>query len=315
MSKFDSAKISKENFVYQGAHKNINLIRQYPDVFKPIQFSADREFNLHTADLTNQPGGSYKIYPIGLEALHHYLDNGKTNFTMASPGNGGLALANVSARFGLNPEIIVPIGTSRQRINQLISLGAEVKEEGATFDEAFKASEKSSNENGRHFVHPYNADHVLIGDGILGIEIAEYIEKNNVDTLIVPIGGGGLSSGIVSIVKQKNPKVKIIGVQSEKNTAMIDSIQSDKLIIRDAVKSISHSTAVGKPGEIGLEILKDGMDETVKVSEESIAKAMGHYKKQGKVVEGAGALTLAAIIEGKVKKTPKTMIVISGANK
>jgi threonine dehydratase len=316
MNKFDSLKIGESNFIFLEAAKHRVLTRKLEEVFRPVNFVEDSVFGVKAASLTEQLGGSYKIYPIGMEALYMNRQYGTVDFIMASPGNGGRALANISVKMRFNAEIVVPIQTTRKKIQVLLKLGAKVRKEGGSFDESFDIAKKiAEREYEKHFVHPYDADHVMIGNGIIAYELVDFIEEQGIEIVVLPIGGGGLAGGVTAVLKQKNPKLKIIGVQAERNTAMIDSVQGGRILTRKAVQSISYSTAVGNPGEMGFEILNDGIDELITVSEDSIFKAMNHYEKAGKIVEGAGALTMAAIIEGKVFAGGKTLIFVSGANR
>ncbi|MFA5947456.1 MAG: pyridoxal-phosphate dependent enzyme [Candidatus Gracilibacteria bacterium] len=314
MSKFDNVKIGTGK-IDDEAGKSLGLIAQYPELFRSINVYKDEKWGWFV-DFTGQPGNTYKIYPIGVDVIYQNKEHGVESIFMASPGNGGRALAYVSKVLGVESEIVVPMQTAKANIKALLDLGAKVKLHGNSFDEAFAEAARMANEKeGSYLVHPYDGERVIMGDAVLGRKILEAIKGMDIKRIVLPIGGGGLISGITSVLKKYRPDIKIIGVQSEKNTAMIDSISAGIMKTRKAIRSMAHSTAIGKPGEIPLEILLDGIDDVVSVSEEAIIKSIIEFNSKGKRVEGAGALPLAALLEGKISnKDGKTLLVISGAN-
>lgn len=317
MAQFDNARIRQEGFIPSYVAEAEELMRKYPDLFREIPIFDDLKLEVTFADFTTQPGNSYKIFPIGLEAIFRYTQQGVNNLVMGSPGNGGRALATVAQKLGLNASITVPINTARRNIDALIGLGANVEVYGENFDQSQAAARKYAYENeGIHCVEPYNDEHVLIGNGVIGKKLLKVIEQRNIQVIVLPIGGGGFSGGIVSYIKAHRPYIKIIGVQTEQNHAMKTSIESGHFQATKATVSLSHSTAVSNPGELSFEILSDGIDGIVTVSEMEISHAIAYYLAHGRRVEGAGALSLAARIAGKLPKTQgqKTLLLISGAN-
>jgi threonine dehydratase len=194
------------------------------------------------------------------------------------------------------------------------SYGAEVVLNGLVYDDAYAKAVEIQKETGATFLHPFNDPYVIAGQGTIALEIFEDLE--NVDIILAPIGGGGIISGIAVAAKALNPKVKIIGVQSENIGSMKASREAGKVTTFFKAPTIADGIAVKTPGDLTFEIIEELVDEIVTVTEEEIAQAILFLTEKDKIVaEGAGAVCTAAIMSGKVKETNKNVVgVVSGGN-
>ncbi len=239
---------------------------------------------------------------------------GRTIIT-ASAGNHGQAVALVAQELGMKAMIVVPETTPMVKIARIREHGPELVLHGATFDEAEQYAKKLAQVRALDYLSAYNDPRVIAGHGTIGLEVLAQL--GDVDRIIVPVGGGGLISGISSAVKQLHPRVEIIGVESEASPAMYKSISAGKLINVSVKDSIADGLSGNiEPGSISFGITKRCVDRMVLVTEESIRKAIRLlWEKDGQVVEGAGAVTVAAMLEKKVPPSEKdTVAIISGGN-
>ncbi|MED3485386.1 pyridoxal-phosphate dependent enzyme, partial [Bacillus toyonensis] len=187
---------------------------------------------------------------------------------------------------------------------------------GDTFDDAKAKCEEIIKETGETYLHPYDDVEVMAGQGTIGLDILD--DMWDVDTVIVPIGGGGIISGIAVALKSFNPSINIIGVQADNVHGMKASYDAGKIVEHYEEPTIADGCAVKIPGNLTFEIVKDLVDDIVTVSEEELEVAMKDLLQRGKAaVEGAGALATAALLAGKVDKYvqgKKVVAVISGGN-
>jgi threonine dehydratase len=199
------------------------------------------------------------------------------------------------------------------KITKTRNLGAQVILEGNIFDEAYEAALRIQEKTGAVFVHPFNDPHVIAGQGTIGLEIME--DLPDVEVVVVPVGGGGLISGVSVAIKSMNPEVKVIGVQTENMPSMIASLRRGRAERVEGKPTLADGIAVKKPGDLTFELVKKYVDEMVVVNEEEIADAILFLLEQAKVVaEGAGAVGVAAVLNKLDVKGKKVAIVISGGN-
>ncbi len=230
----------------------------------------------------------------------------------ASAGNHAQGVAYAARSFGLNAVIVMPENASISKVEATRSYGAEVILYGSTFDDALAKAMEIAEERGYELVHAFDDPYIIAGQGTLGIEILE--DTTNVDTIVVPIGGGGLISGIALAVKNINPNVKIIGVEPENAASMKESLKAGKPVIAEVKPTIADGLAVKAPGRLTFSIVRDLVDDIVTVSEKEISSAVYLLLERAKTLaEGAGAASLAAILAGKAGQG-KTVAVISGGN-
>lgn len=235
----------------------------------------------------------------------------------ASAGNHAQGVALAAHELGIDATIFMPLGVALPKLEATRAYGAEVVLEGNIFDEALKAAKERAAETGAIFIAPYDHEDIVIGQGTLGLEILE--EVPDVDTIVVPIGGGGLISGVASAVKQKAAKlgrtVNIIGVQAINASAYPPSLAVGEPVTVDVHPTICDGIAVARPGALNFSIIKDTVDEVVTVTDDDTARALVVLLERAKmVVEPAGAVGVASIMDKKVKNSGKTVVILSGGN-
>ncbi|AJH03280.1 bifunctional threonine ammonia-lyase/L-serine ammonia-lyase TdcB [Bacillus thuringiensis] len=233
-----------------------------------------------------------------------------------SAGNHAQGVALSSHLLGIKSKIVMPTSAPQAKVDATRGYGSEVILYGDTFDDAKAKCEEIIKETGETYLHPYDDVEVMAGQGTIGLDILD--DMWDVDTVIVPIGGGGIISGIAVALKSFNPSINIIGVQAENVHGMKASYDAGEIVSHYKAPTIADGCAVKIPGNLTFEIVKNLVDEIVTVSEEELEVAMKDLLQRGKaVVEGAGALATAALLAGKVDKYvqgKKVVAVISGGN-
>ncbi|PCI61919.1 MAG: threonine ammonia-lyase [Kordiimonadales bacterium] len=247
-------------------------------------------------------------------ALNRLLDLPKSTkgVIAASAGNHAQGISYHADRLGIAATIVMPIGTPFNKVKRTEELGARVVLEGANFEAATEAAYALADEEGLTFIHPFDDARVMAGQGTVGLEMLQDVP--DLDTLVVPIGGGGLISGIATIAKSINPNIRIVGVQTEAFPAMKETIDGTQL--RGDNISIAEGIAVNQPGESTRHVVKKLVDEIVTVGERQIEAAIVTIMEIEKViVEGAGAISFGALMQYPEKfKDQKVGIVLSGGN-
>ncbi|PFV43132.1 bifunctional threonine ammonia-lyase/L-serine ammonia-lyase TdcB [Bacillus thuringiensis] len=233
-----------------------------------------------------------------------------------SAGNHAQGVALSSHLLKIQSKIVMPTSAPQAKVDATRGYGSEVILYGDTFDDAKAKCEEIIKETGETYLHPYDDVEVMAGQGTIGLDILD--DMWDVDTVIVPIGGGGIISGIAVALKSFNPSINIIGVQAENVHGMKASYDAGEIVSHYKAPTIADGCAVKIPGNLTFEIVKNLVDEIVTVSEEELEVAMKDLLQRGKaVVEGAGALATAALLAGKVDKYvqgKKVVAVISGGN-
>jgi len=230
----------------------------------------------------------------------------------ASAGNHAQGISYHAGRLGIPATIVMPKGTPFNKVKRTEELGASVILTGANFEEATKAAYKLAEKESLTFIHPFDDPLVMAGQGTVGLEMLE--DFPDLDTLVVPIGGGGLISGIATIAKTINPNIRIIGVQTEAFPAMKETIDGTSLAGSNI--SIAEGIAVNHPGERTRHVVRNLVDEIVTVSERQIEAAIVTIMEIEKViVEGAGAISFGAVMQHpEVFRGQKIGMVLSGGN-
>ena len=230
----------------------------------------------------------------------------------ASAGNHAQGVAHHAQRLGLRAVIVMPVTTPTVKVERTRGFGAEVLLFGETFDEAREHAQALAAAQGLSFVHPFDDEAVIAGQGTIGVEMLR--AQPDLDTLVIAVGGGGLISGIATAVRQLKPSVQIIGVQTSRFPAMVNAIKGTAH--PQGANTIAEGIAVGQPGKITREIIRERVDDMVLVDEGDIEQAVLMLLEIEKtVVEGAGAAGLAALLKDPARFAGKQVgLVLCGGN-
>ncbi|MDI3480671.1 MAG: threonine dehydratase [Tepidanaerobacteraceae bacterium] len=261
-----------------------------------------------------QKTGSFKLRG-AFNKIAHLTDEEKKHGVIASSaGNHAQGVAMAATAYGIKSTIVMPKHAPLAKVSATKSYGATVVLHGSVYDEAYGEAKRLQKETGATFVHPFDDPYVIAGQGTIGLEILD--DLPDVDAIAVPIGGGGLISGIAISAKSLKPGIKIIGVQAKNMPSMAESIAQHRINTIDGMPTIADGIAVKTPGELTFGIIQKYVDDIITVEEDEIAGAILLLLERAKVVaEGAGAVPVAAILnrmEGF--KGKKIVAVISGGN-
>ena len=263
-----------------------------------------------------QNTGSFKLRGAASKLTALADDERSRGVITVSSGNHGRSVSYLSKKLGTNAVVCISEAVPQNKVNAILELGAEVIISGSTYDEANEAALKIQSERGLTFVHPFDDFHVIAGQGTIGFELIE--DLPDIDTVVVPLSGGGLLSGIAMVLKSINPSIRTVGVTMERGAAVHESLKAGRIVEVKEYPTLADAL----PGGLGdrnvytFKMIQEYVDETVLVSEEQIADAMRFaVEKQRLVVEGGGAVGIAALRNGKIGKTGKnTVVIISGGN-
>ena len=261
-----------------------------------------------------QRTGSFKVRG-AMNKIMNLTEEEKSHGVIASSaGNHAQGVALGAKSIGINATIVMPETAPLSKVIATKNFGARVIQHGQYYDEAYnKALEIQEKEN-LVFLHPFNDDYVIAGQGTIGLEILN--EVSDIDAIFVPVGGGGLLSGIAVAVKSINPNIKVYGVEADGAASMKESVSNKKIIQLKSCHTIADGIAVAKVGDKTFEIVQKYVDKIISVSEEEITSAILFLLEKSKVVaEGAGATSLAGLLSNQVDvKGKKVCCVISGGN-
>ena len=262
-----------------------------------------------------QLGGSFKVRGAYNKISRLSDEEKKRGVITASAGNHAQGVAVAAKLNNIAATIVLPIHAPLTKVMATKALGANVILEGDTFDAAVAYSRELEKQNNLTYVHAFDDELIIAGQGTIGIEIAESLPETTV--IVVPIGGGGIISGIAIAAKSLLKNVRVIGVQAAGCAPVNRSLQEGKPVAVSDAQTIADGIAVKRPGEITLPIIKEFVDEVVEVSEEEIAGAIYHCVQNSRlVVEGAGAAGVAALLAKKIKLEPADTVcaVLCGGN-
>jgi threonine dehydratase len=268
---------------------------------------ADRPVVLKAESL--QRTGAFKLRG-AMNKLAALGDAARSGVTAGSAGNHAQAVAFAAAQFGVPCEIFVPTGAPITKIEACQAHGASVVEGGDSLDEAIATARAAAEETGRQFCHPYDDPAVVAGQGTLGLELLD--DVGDLALVLVPLGGGGLSSGIAIAVKSQRPDVRVIGVQAAACAPYAGDAPPT-----GPVATLADGIAVKHPGVLTRPLVERWLDDVVTVGEDAIAEAMVTLMERSKLyVEGAGAVGVAALESGVVQPAAggTTCVVLSGGN-
>lgn len=264
--------------------------------------------NLQVTGSFKVRGAYYKISQLSDEEKSHGV-------IACSAGNHAQGVALAAAKNGIKSIICLPDGAPISKVEATKSYGAEICLVPGVYDDAYAEAIRLRDEKGYTFIHPFDDENVIAGQGTIGLEILNQVTNANV--IVVPVGGGGLISGVAFAVKQLNPKVKVYGVQAEGAPSMVKSISEGKITCLDSVHTIADGIKVKEPGENTFEYCSKYVDGIVTVSDDEVSSAILHLiEKQKLIAEGAGAVSVAAVMFNKIPdiKGKNVVCLVSGGN-
>ena len=261
-----------------------------------------------------QKTGSFKLRGSGYK-IAMLSDEEKAKGVIAcSAGNHAQGVALAASKCGISSLICLPDTAPISKVEATKSYGAQVCLVPGVYDDAYNKALELKEEHGYTFVHPFDDEYVIAGQGTIGLEIMN--EMSDVDAVLVPIGGGGLISGVACAIKSISPHVKVYGVQAAGAPSMYNAIHHGKMEALTSVSTIADGIAVKKPGELTYEMVKNYVDDIALVTEDEIAAAiLALIEKQKMIAEGAGAVSVAAAMFHKFPLEGKKVVsLISGGN-
>ena len=307
------------NSIEKAYERVSGVVHRTPFAYAPI-LSEISGYEVYLKKENLQRTGAFKLRG-AFNKIASLVESGKIKSNMnggvvaASAGNHAQGVAFSAKHFGIDATIVMPESTPLTKVQGVKELGATVILHGSNYDEAYAYALTFGKENNYNFVHPFTDDEVMAGQGTVALEMFEEVE--DLDAVIVPVGGGGLISGISATVKALHPEVKIIGVSAEGAPAMKNSYDAKKAIDTTSVRTIADGIAVRDTSPITLDYILKNVDSFESVCEDEIASAILFLlEKQKVLVEGAGAVGVAALLHGKLSlpKSSKVGVVLSGGN-
>ena len=297
--------------VYRASNVLREVVRKTDVIYAP-KLKPGAKIYLKTENL--QITGSFKVRGSYYKMSKLSAEEKARGVVACSAGNHAQGVALAAQKNGIKAVICLPDGAPISKIEATKSYGAEVCLVNGVYDDAYNKALSLRDEEGYSFIHPFNDEDVIAGQGTIALELAEQLP--NMDAVIVPIGGGGLISGIAYTIKTINPQIKVYGVQAAGAPSMYNSIRDGKIEELEKVSTIADGIAVKKPGDLTYEIISKYVDEIVTVSDDEISAAILALMEQHKLVtEGAGAVSVAAAMFGKVDVDGKNVVcILSGGN-
>lgn len=297
--------------VYRASHALKGVIRKTDVIYAP-KLCSGAELYLKTENL--QVTGSFKVRGAYYKMTRLSGEEKARGVIACSAGNHAQGVALAAQKNGIKSVICLPDGAPISKVEATKSYGAEVCLVEGVYDDAYEKALQLRDEKGYTFIHPFNDEDVIAGQGTIGLELLEQI--SDLDAVIIPVGGGGLISGIAYTVKTLNPKIKVYGVEAKGAASMKNSIEHHAIEELPSISTIADGIAVKKPGELTYELCSKYVDEIVTVTDDEISAAILALMEQHKLVtEGAGAVSVAAAMFGKVDlKGKKAVCVLSGGN-
>ncbi len=297
--------------IYQAAHSLKSVVRK-TDVIPAPNMGDNCNLFLKAENL--QVTGSFKVRGAYYKMSTLTEEEKSRGIIACSAGNHAQGVALSATKMGLNSTIFIPSVAPLSKIEATKNYGANIKLIDGVYDDAYAAAVKYSEETGGILVHPFDDENVIAGQGSIGLEILEQLE--DVQAVVVPVGGGGLISGVAYAVKMLKPECKVYGVQAQGASSMYSSIKNERRCNLESVSTFADGIAVKIPGELTFDLCSKYVDEIVTVTDDEIATAILTLMEQQKLVsEGAGATGVAAVL---AKKLPldglKVCAIVSGGN-
>lgn len=288
-----------------------NIVRE-TKLVRAYGIAPDCELYLKPENL--QITGSFKVRGSAYKIAMLSQEEKEKGVIACSAGNHAQGVALAASTNGIKSLICLPDSAPISKVEATKGFGAEVCLVKGCYDDAYKQALKLKEEKGYTFVHPFDDENVIAGQGTIALEIINELE--NIDAIIVPIGGGGLISGIAYTIKQIRPSIKVYGVQAAGAPSMYNSIKDKKIECLDSVSTIADGIAVKQPGENTFKYVSEYVDDIALVSEDEVASAiLALMEKQKMIAEGAGATSVAAAMFNKFDLEGKRVVcIVSGGN-
>jgi threonine dehydratase len=299
-------------------------IREAREILKSVVYKTSVVHNTTFSEMSGnsvylkmenlQKTGSFKLRG-AFNKIAHLTDEEKRRGVIASSaGNHAQGVAMGATFYGIKSTIVMPKHAPLSKISATKSYGADVLLYGNVYDEAYAEARRLQKETGATFIHPFNDPQVIAGQGTIGLEILE--DLPDADAIVVPIGGGGLISGVSIAAKSIKPGIKIVGVQSKNMPSMAESVENKKITTVDGIPTIADGIAVKTPGELTFSIIQKYVDDIITVDEDEIANAILLLLERAKVIaEGAGAVPVAALLNRMEDfRNMKIVALVSGGN-
>lgn len=287
-------------------------IRKTP-LFYSSTFSEITGSEIYLKAEFQQKTGSFKIRGAYYKIKSLSPEEKKQGVVAASAGNHAQGVAFASALEKIPCTIVMPKNASPAKVAATRGYGANVILEGTNYDESSAKAKEIAKDTGATMIHAFDDPQIIAAQGVIGLEILE--DLPNVDEIYVPIGGGGLAAGTLIAVKEKNPSVKIVGVQSRSFPSMYESLKEGKITAIGGARTIADGISVKIPGQLTFSIIQDLIDDIVLVEDTDITKAMFLLMERAKlVVEPAGAASLAYLISAKPSPGKRVVAILAGGN-
>ena len=297
--------------IYSAKYVLKQIIRE-TDIIRAPKINPDADIYLKTENL--QITGSFKVRGAYFRMSRLSAEEKAKGVIACSAGNHAQGVALAAAKNGIKSIICLPDSAPISKIEATKSYGAEICLVKGVYDDAYAEALRQRDEYGYTFIHPFDDEDVIAGQGTIGLELLEQIP--DMEAVIIPIGGGGLISGVAFAIKKLNPDIKVYGVQASGAPSMFNSIRDNKIERLESVSTIADGIAVKEPGENTYNIISEYVDDIVTVTDDEISAAILALMEQQKLVtEGAGAVSVAAAMFNKVPiKGKKTVCLLSGGN-
>lgn len=297
--------------IYRARYVLSEILRR-TDLVKAPKLNPESDIYLKPENL--QITGSFKIRGAYYKISQLTDDEKKRGVVACSAGNHAQGVALGATSHGIKSLICLPEGAPISKVEATRRLGAEICLVPGVYDDAYQRAMQLRDEKGYAFVHPFNDEHVIAGQGTIGLELLEQLP--DVQAVIVPVGGGGLISGVAYAMKTLNPNIEVYGVQAAGAPSMYESIRKKEEITLPQVSTVADGIAVKTPGDLTYDICSKYVDDICLVSEDEICAAILRLLEEEKMVaEGAGAVSVAAAMFNKVPiKGKKTICLVSGGN-
>ncbi|MBN9645749.1 threonine ammonia-lyase [Terrisporobacter glycolicus] len=300
----------------QKAQETIKDVVKKTDILESTKLSTMTGANVYYKCENLQKTGSFKVRGASNKIANLTEEEKSKGVIASSAGNHAQGVALSAKMNDIEATIVMPSTAPLAKVTATKSYGANVVLEGIVYDDAYAKAVELQKESGATFLHPFNDEYVIAGQGTIALEIFEQM-NNKIDTILCPVGGGGIISGVAVAAKSINPNVKIIGVQTANIPSMYESIKEGKVTTAFKATSVADGISVKTIGDKTFDIAKELVDEVVLVDEGEIAEGLLFLMENQKVVaEGSGAVTTAAILSGKYKpKADENVVcIISGGN-